>query len=789
MNFELKKINWEPGKAPSQLQLMTLRLRKKSDEDDESYYTTITDELQVYTDGTILNPPVLKDLDEETNYVLRVLNNDPTGGKFDMVFTTPKTYKTELFTPSYHPNSELTYSTETNIRDTMLPPRSGSYYSLEYTTEDWFETYNDAVMPGNFVWTKKKDLPGIKLQTQSDLLLFAMDAGFLEALKTQYALGLHFYVDAEDLPATGRWPLISFGAPPDRDGVSVYVDCATKKVHWAQQRNATIQEIVSTEPIKTGEWNQVLVSRPTDISASKIWLNASNTSTGAFTTATIPNIIWMLDSVSIGAAGGVFSKFYYTTLNVDSIIAEKYLHPPYPVGILEDYYDPENKYTIPTKNLVIIDNYRVVCTLPDDVPPGRKWFYIEDSLGKRRRVEINVLSLEKMQYPVEIDFSPEGSGEYFLKDLYYPMAKGWGGANGGVSEKHIYTQNGELVLEAHGDQYAGSSRGYAGIGNHQYHYDQQDPSQGLPWVTRVGAMITSKDYYGYGRYVVEAKLPRDIGVAPSFWTSHYSMVHARDPRYEQILAQGLHTQGDMQQGYYVVENNAVRMELPSNNANYIFYNVEEMLSTHYHMTWKGQQVAIAYDEDPSNNGTWELNDTAAPQLLESWTKVNNEIQLVHQARKDNIRCTNSQGELGEGRGLITYNNPFEDEFFTMLTNIGKDVWDDEFHEFRFDWYADRVEYYVDGEKIQVNTHFVPDIAGRWSIGLWFPSEAEPQRSWLPDIREAWAGPVADWKYQKMYVKRIAHTPFTDEEAGGSIRLIGETYPFDGLRRYPAPPPA
>ncbi len=75
MNIDLKKINWEPGKAPSKLQLMTLRIRKKSDPDEGSSYITITEDLQVYTDGTILNPPVINDLEEETIYIFRVLNN------------------------------------------------------------------------------------------------------------------------------------------------------------------------------------------------------------------------------------------------------------------------------------------------------------------------------------------------------------------------------------------------------------------------------------------------------------------------------------------------------------------------------------------------------------------------------------------------------------------------------------------------------------------------------------------------------------------------------------------
>jgi hypothetical protein len=789
MNFELKKINWEPGKAASQLQLMTLRIRKKSDEDEESNYTTIADDLQVYPDGTILNPPVIEELEEETNYVFRILNNDPAGGKFDMVFTTPKTFEVEPLSKSYYPNSEVLYDADSGFRDAMLPPRFGAYYSLAYTQADWFGSYPDAVLPGTPVWEKKNGQPGIKLQTEADQVLFAMDNAFLGSLKTRYALGVHFYVEAGDLPVKGIWPLISFGSMDGGDGVFVYVNCSTQLIHWRQQRGGIVEEIVSTTGVYNGGWNQILVFRANTISESQMWLNNDNTFTGALTTASVPNFPFLLDPLYVGAPGGLFSNFYYTSLNLDSAAAAKYQQPPYPVGILEDYYEPENKFMITRNNMIVIDNSRIVLTLPPDTPPGRKWFYIEDSIGVRPRIEVNVLHMEKVPYPLEIDFSTDSSADNIFKDFYYPMAKGWGGANGGVSPRHIYMQDGLLVLEAHGDRYDGNSQGYSEDGNPKYHRQPGDPQQNRPWTTRVGAVIASKNYYGYGRYVVEAKLPRNMGVAPSFWTSHYGKVHPQDPRYEELLAQGLHPQGSQEEGYYVVEKNEVDMELPGNNAAYIFYSIEEMLSASYHITWPGMKVAVAEDADPENNGTWELNNIAAPNQQESWSKVSNEIQQVYLPRKNNIKCSNHRGEVGTGNGITFGAEPFEDEYLTMLTNIGKDVWDDAFHEFRYDWYANRVEFYVDGEMIQVNRHFVPDVAGRWTIGLWFPSPPDPQRPWLTDPTAAPAGAVADWKYQKMLIKRMVHTPFSDEEAGGANRAIGETYPFDGLQAFPGPLPA
>lgn len=795
MNIELKKITWEGGNAASMPQLMTLHVRRTSDPDEEASYTTITENLQVHTDGTILNPPTINDLDASENYTFRFINNDPAGGEFDIDYTTPQTFKLVAPDAVYYPESELTY-VGAGFRDEMLPPKSGFYYSLQYTTKDWFDSDEEIRPVGGATWQRKDDQGGHYVSYEYGVLEVMTDSAFEHAMKTQYALGVHFYVAAEDLPAAGEWPLLSYKVPGWEYGVYVYVNCATKKVHWRQASEAATQEIISAGTINTGAWNQLLVFRDSNIAASRMWLNASNAFTGAFT----QNSVYQgrPDFLTVGAMKGIFSRVYFTSITVDNMIAEKYQHPPYPVGILEARYDPENRYTIPAKYLVAIDNKQVVFTLPADVPLDRRVFYLETSAGRSAPVDVNISAVQKMNSSVTVHFDPN-SEEYSddFTQIFNPMAKGWGGINGeesasgGVAPTHVYFQDNLLVLEAHGDQYNGRSQGFTEAGEPKRHDAPGDPSLGDPWTTRVGAALISRDYYGYGRYVMEVKLPRNMGVAPALWTSHYVKARIQDPRYDTMVAQGL-TPGSNRDGdMWVVAYDQVSMEMPCSNAMYVYSTVEEMLSYAYYATWTGELVAVADDPSPENIGTWRLDNTAAPALLTSWTKISNEVQYIAEPGKDFIRCNAGIGETGPGNGINYEGYPSEDEYFAMQTSAGKDLWDGAFHEFRFDWYADRVEYYVDGQLIQVNRRFVPDAAGRWAVGLWFPSPANEKLPWRVDpfgVYGAWAGAAADWKYQKLFIRRLAHTPFTDAEAGGTNRLVGETYPFQGRGGYEQPLP-
>jgi beta-glucanase (GH16 family) len=92
--------------------------------------------------------------------------------------------------------------------------------------------------------------------------------------------------------------------------------------------------------------------------------------------------------------------------------------------------------------------------------------------------------------------------------------------------------------------------------------------------------------------------------------------------------------------------------------------------------------------------------------------------------------------------------------------------------YRYDWYHDRVEFYVDGVLIVTNinnapgynnSNNIPDVPGKVTIGPWFPSSATP-----------WAGTVANFSVEKMYVRSFKYTPFTDEIANYQV-IVGETY--------------
>ena len=92
--------------------------------------------------------------------------------------------------------------------------------------------------------------------------------------------------------------------------------------------------------------------------------------------------------------------------------------------------------------------------------------------------------------------------------------------------------------------------------------------------------------------------------------------------------------------------------------------------------------------------------------------------------------------------------------------------DGEWHVYKFVWHTGddneqaRVEYYVDGELICTNTEFIPNKAGRFWVGVWFP--------------KYWAG-NPDFAEGEMLVDYVKITPYN--EAGDKPQ--NETYPNEG----------
>lgn len=95
--------------------------------------------------------------------------------------------------------------------------------------------------------------------------------------------------------------------------------------------------------------------------------------------------------------------------------------------------------------------------------------------------------------------------------------------------------------------------------------------------------------------------------------------------------------------------------------------------------------------------------------------------------------------------------------------------DDEWHTYGFDWYTDpeMVVYYVDGKITNVSTTFVPTLAGRLWVGVWFPN--------------GFTG-TPEFERDYMYVDYIKYNPFvnqpyTDYDAvpTSSLSFANETF--------------
>lgn len=807
MKLELKKINWQKGKEPLQTQVMTVKIRKKSDPDDEQYYKVVTTDLQVLSSGILLDPPSVTGLEADTSYVVRISNNNPDGGHIDIIYDSPQEFVIEnVDNSTYYHDSELVYTEPgSGFLDTMLPPKSGAYYSFQLHGRDLFGKYYDMNAMGNL--TKREHLVGMEIPTNYAPFMQIKASDILGANgEKQYAFGVFMYIAAADLPATGEWPI--WLCRGSQAYAYLYVDCATKLLHWRQGSwvNTTQkEEIVSTTAILTDTWNRILVYKPVISTDAKMWLNDNDTSTGSFTKKNVPGEYDTAMYLGKGAKvnGGEFigpktilRNFYYTDIAIDNNLAAKFLNPQYPVGVLEntDHNGITTRYEIERKYMIQLTNDSITYTIPPTAPVGLNKFYIRNGNVTTPIKYVRIAPMLQTLAPIMVDFenAPESAVDA-LKFGFLPVARSLVGVNdeiddsagGGAAPENIYVQDDLLVLEAHGDNYDGEVQGYDLYGKLKFHSSGDDPQYGQIWRKRVGAAISSKEYCGYGRYKVVAKLPSEMGVAPAFWTFHDRAVNLQDPMYEQLQGPGKYPKY-LDSGPSFIQKSQIQMQLPSHNSMYVFNTVEEMLMPHYYIAWQGEKVGVTADPDAANNGTWQLNNPAAPNVRSSWSKVNNEVQILSRPQKNNIKYNNWKGIRGDGTGMAFGADPIIDEYSSMLTSLSKNVWDGAFHEFRFDWFADRVEFFLDGEKVQTNTHFVPDIPGRWTIGLWFPSPSN--NGWAVNPYSAWAGPSANWRYQKMWIKHISHEPFSDAIAGGSNLLLGETYPFAGLKAFQTPQP-
>lgn len=203
---------------------------------------------------------------------------------------------------------------------------------------------------------------------------------------------------------------------------------------------------------------------------------------------------------------------------------------------------------------------------------------------------------------MKIKFSELNNNEKInvLSENFFTKHGTWGGYNGGCSGHLVYfNSDGNLILEAHGDDYIpyGTALQHPkgvmketltnnGVGlapmtsDMQTGYGEDCFWDGFTWDQRkyknwlrTGSSLVSNKYYGYGRFSVTMKLPKlewnkyDFGVCPALWYFHYIEVYPDSERYNNPPFDQRAEEGNIEDGYYKVLNNEIDIELPSQLTN------------------------------------------------------------------------------------------------------------------------------------------------------------------------------------------------------------------------------
>ena len=316
--------------------------------------------------------------------------------------------------------------------------------------------------------------------------------------------------------------------------------------------------------------------------------------------------------------------------------------------------------------------------------------------------------------PLTVDFRDDIDTRKALMRAH----KQWGGANGGVSADNVTldTTAGIATLTACGDLYTGPVLGV----------DREGRPSGLN--KRIGACLVTRDYFGPASYRVLVKPLTQKGACNALWTFHYEEGYPGSPVTTSMQADGLHQNGNIVDGYFMVRNHEIDIEFPT------------ALKT------DPNQEEVAFHNARFNSWRGELRN---------WDVPNNDVP--------------TSDPLYSPVNDPAYWSEYTDHFVDHGVNLG----DGEFHELRFDWHLGpdaRIEFYIDGVLKHTLTTHIPDIPGRFWVGVWFPSASSH-----------WAGRGANWDTDQMLIKSLTITPFEDEQQ--YVRNLMETYPNDVYRDF------
>lgn len=304
-------------------------------------------------------------------------------------------------------------------------------------------------------------------------------------------------------------------------------------------------------------------------------------------------------------------------------------------------YDNNVTVEVSYKNFIETTDYKVMFYLPENTPSENNLpigkaimdLMIGDQSYAHKNVEIQSIIPDDDCIDFEIDFENdfENAVEKF-KDIFYARQEHRGGDTnfgGGENANNIYfCRDGYAVFENHGDYYkgnipankkdSGNNKWYGGAedlisyqldeNNEPISYDEQSKPNPYKRVTRVGSLVQSKRYYGYGAFEIDMKIPKDFrGSAICWWMFHYQEHYPNiDNRYFNYYVGGID------------ENKATGDDKPAN-----MFNVSDYTGTYNY------------------NGSWNYlhcfkTDSGKPYII-----VNNEIDMELGSEGCNTFCSNN----------------------------------------------------------------------------------------------------------------------------------------------------
>ena len=435
--------------------------------------------------------------------------------------------------------------------------------------------------------------------------------------------------------------------------------------------------------------------------------------------------------VNYSVPGTGYKYSYLSNTILSSLNIKKLTDRQNPVVVLKDKTSLIET-VIEDEWILTITNEKIIVTIPNTVLIGEYDIFI------RYYDEV-----ESFHFPTKVreplvqltEFYDDFQDFTTLKENYYYLNRAWGGANGGVVTENVFIRNGELIIRGNGDNYTGNIQGRDRVGNLKFHDNPADPQFGTPWKNRVGGCAVFNKRTGFGSYEVDCLIPDKLGCAYAIWTFFYNEIYPSDPRYQDFLNDGLHQQGSLEDGYYLTRNHEIDIEFPSHLDGGILS--QPSLSNFKANTWRGE--------------------------LQNWD--------------------------------VPISDPtYWEEYRANLTPVGFNIADGNYHKIRYDWYPDRVEFFIDGVLKQTNVNTpagdtIPVISGYFTFGIWFPSSPLLAKPWLANPSKCWGGGVidpidggmkADFDFVEMRIKSFRFTPFTEYISQQSN--VGETYPFGGYNK-------